>query len=221
MLFKKIKEKKQKKIADRKLALEKLKDAEEKMALFAEGKMSTYEFWNLYQKDENIRNTLINDPKLTKEYKRIHGNNPFYYDIDINRLHYRYIVYEVVESYFKRRDIVLNFYNEDHLIYRELLNIAPRYADIDSKWFNDNILQKCEYSLGTKERKEWLRNKIREAFKYVNKPPRWLQNPEWPIGENGPLVFKKQSAHPNYVTDDYIDYYFDDNGKEVVVRQYD
>ena len=120
-----------------------------------------------------------------------------------------------------RRNIALNFYNKDSKNYTELLRIAPRYADIDSKWFNDNILQKCEYDIGTKERKEWLRNKIREVFKYENKPPRWLQNPEWPIGEKGPLVFKKQSAHPNYVTDDYIDYYFDDDGKEVVVRQYD
>ena len=218
MFFQKMRKRRQMKEAERKLTFDKIRDAEEKMTLFAEGKMSTYEFWELYQKDENIRNTLINDPKLPKKIK----HNPFLYNnLDINMLHYRCELYRVVKVYFLRRNINLNFYNKDSEKYTELLDIAPRYVDIDSMWFNDNVLQKCEYNLGTKERKEWLRNKIREVFRYDNKPPRWLQNPEWPIGENGPLLFKKQSAHPNFLTDDYIDYYFDDAGKEVVVRQYD
>lgn len=37
------------------------------MTLFAEGKMTTYEFWELYQSDENIRNTLVNDPRIKWE----------------------------------------------------------------------------------------------------------------------------------------------------------
>ena len=150
--------------AERKLAFDKIRDAEEKMASFVEGKMSTYEFWDLYQKDENIRNTLINDPKLPKSMKNsIYC--PFLYKIDISILWHRCEVFRAVKVYFLRREISLAFYNEENEEYVELLDVAPRYADISCKWFIDNVLNKCEYSLGTKERKEWLRNKIREVFK--------------------------------------------------------
>ena len=220
MFFQKIREKRLAREIKEKKKIDEIHDAEEKMVLFAEGKISTYDFWTLFLKDEKIRNTLMNDPKLPKIMNK-DPNKPFLYNIDIRRLSHRCEVFRAVKVYFLRRNIMLNFNNEDSKEYVELLNVAPRYVDVDGEWFNDKIFTKCKLVYGTKERKEWLKNKIREFYRYENKPPRWLQNPEWPIGEDGPLVFKKQSAYPNNVTDDFIDYYFDDNGKEVVVRQYD
>ncbi len=204
---------------EKKYIINKTNEAKEKMILFAEGKMSTYEFWDLYQNDECLRNILKNDRKLPKEMKD--STKPFLYNINIDVLYHRCDVFRAVKVYFLRRNINLNFYNIDSQIYSELLDIAPRYVDINSNWFYDNILNRCEYAFGTKNRKYWLKNKIIEAFKFKNKPPCWLQNPEWPINEKGPLLFIKQSDNPNYLTKDYIDYYFDDDGKEVVVRQFD
>ena len=39
---------------------------------------------------------------------------------------------------------------------------------------------------------EWLTSRLRELFQYHKKPPRWVQNPAWPINDNGPMYFLGQ-----------------------------
>ena len=35
----------------------------------------------------------------------------------------------------------------------------------------------------------WLREVIRPSFRFVSSPPRWIQNPQWQFGMNGPMLF--------------------------------
>jgi hypothetical protein len=60
-------------------------------------------------------------------------------------------------------------------------------------------------------------------FIYTDKPPRWMQNPEWPIVDGKPLIFKYQSNDVKDYSVSKIDYYFynPENGEEVVVEQFD
>jgi uncharacterized protein YwqG len=38
----------------------------------------------------------------------------------------------------------------------------------------------------------WLKEKIKTDFRYLKKQPKWLQSPEWPIGNGKPMVFLGQ-----------------------------
>ena len=39
-----------------------------------------------------------------------------------------------------------------------------------------------------------VKKKVKELFKYETKKPRWIQQPEWPIIDNRPLIFKYQKT---------------------------
>lgn len=186
------------------------------LSLFAEGKISVYEFWELFNSSEKLKKMIINDKLLPIK------NKPFLYDIDLRYIYHRCEVYRVVSNFFKRRNKTLDFYNIDTMIYTELLNIVPSYVDIDSDWFKKNILENCPFAVNTKERNVWIKDLVGTSFAYKNKPPKWLQNPEWPIGINGPLVFVEQSGNPDTIMEGSIKYVFlNDFNEEVIVEQFD
>ena len=60
------------------------------------------------------------------------------------------------------------------------------------------------------ELKKWLSSELLRCFRYSDKPPRWIQNPNWPIGKNGPFVFLGQIKVVNYFHDEAAIYVFHD-----------
>ena len=58
--------------------------------------------------------------------------------------------------------------------------------------------------------KEWLHAELLKRFKYVSNPPEWIQNPHWPIHENGPMVFLGQVEVKGYFHDEAAVYVFHD-----------
>lgn len=200
----------------RKKGADLLMRAEKIMLAYAEGNITVYDFWKEVCSNDSLRNLIYSDKKLPVK------NKPFLYEnIDLRFLYHRCEVFRVVKCYFLRRKVKVNFYNVDEILYSELIKIVPEYINIDDNWFVNNILKKCNFNVGTIERKEWIGKKIREHYKYENTPPKWLHSSEWPIGEKGPLYFKKQSNNPDSILDSFIDYYFYDDNKEVIIRQYD
>lgn len=75
--------------------------------------------------------------------------------------------------------------------YERLLNLAlkvqPRWVSLPSDYLSDLIEE--QEKLSSKELKLWLKEKIRTDFRYLKAPPKWLQNPEWPIVGNTPMIF--------------------------------
>ena len=191
-------------------------EEERVLSLFAEGKITVYEFWDLFNSNESLRKVIINDKLLPVK------KNPFLYDIDLHYLHHRCEVYRVVSNYFKRRKKKLEFYNYDTIIYSELLDVAPLYIDIDNEWFQKNILEVCPFSINTSERKKWIKEKINNSYIYEKKPPEWLQGPEWPIGIDGPLIFVRQTDKPDSMINNSIKYFFIDKcDEEIIIEQFD
>ena len=71
-----------------------------------------------------------------------------------------------------------------------------------------------------------MSNIIKELFHIEsNKYPRWIQSPEWPIGENGvPMRFvsQKRKKGKEYETILYTEFLFEDvkTGEQRVVEQF-
>ena len=70
--------------------------------------------------------------------------------------------------------------------------------------------------------KKYYEEYLASLYKYEKKPPRWLQFAEWPIINDKPCKFIKQTGDPDDLSTDEIYYYFLDetNNQEIVVHQY-
>ena len=86
--------------------------------------------------------------------------------------------------------------------FQELGDIYPDWLSDDaSEWVDKNIVDKVPENLNEAQQKKWIKQKIKETFKYVKKPPEWAQSGEWPQDEDGNfLTFVKQSEDGDLVT---------------------
>lgn len=79
-----------------------------------------------------------------------------------------------------------------HTDFFDLLRDAqPTWLDIDTTYLQKQVLPEAGPRKG-KALKEWLYDKIHDLFRFHSKPPKWIQNPAWPISENGPMFFLGQ-----------------------------
>ncbi len=79
-------------------------------------------------------------------------------------------------------------YSED---YNLLLSTSPKYIDVDPDFFEKYIIPN-DPSLSKSKKKQFIKNKYNELFKCHSKPPKRIQNPNWPINNNKPLFFLGQ-----------------------------
>lgn len=93
--------------------------------------------------------------------------------------------------------------------YRLLLTAQPKWLDVDVA-FLQKLMAEAPPAATLKARKEWLQQRLLERFRYAHQPPRWLQSPQWPIGEHGPLVFLGQMPVKDHFHDEAAVYVFHD-----------
>ena len=89
---------------------------------------------------------------------------------------------------------------------------------------DDEILNKyineAPEGLKKTEKKKWIKNRVKQDFKYDKTPPRWVQDPEWPIVDGSPLVFKKQSKMTLEDERVFYTFYHPETKEETVVIQF-
>lgn len=99
------------------------------------------------------------------------------------------------------------------------IDVQPSYVSIDDEDFFNSIVALIPIELTTTQKKKWLKEKIKSLFKCDDKPPRWIQDPEWPIIDGKPLVFKRQTKELKNDERVYYTFYNTETGKETVVMQ--
>lgn len=75
--------------------------------------------------------------------------------------------------------------------YELILKTSPKYIDADSVFIEQYILPK-DKMLSKPDQKQYIKQRYGELFKYQTKPPKWIQNPDWPIKNDQPLYFLGQ-----------------------------
>lgn len=94
--------------------------------------------------------------------------------------------------------------------YRLLLSAQPRWLNVDAATLQELVAEAPATVVTLDQRRNWLRQRLQERFRCSGKPPRWLQSPQWPVGEHGPLVFLGQVAVTGYFHDEAAVYVFHD-----------
>jgi len=122
-------------------------------------------------------------------------------------------IYDIVaDIYYQVDDSLVRTekYSEAHLF---SLDVLPGYVGgvHAENYISSVIIPKYPQTLKKTQRIKLIKEEIRSTFLRDGKGyPHWIQEPEWPLGENGlPMIYTGQKKQ-----DGYTDYFFRGNGSE-------
>lgn len=122
-------------------------------------------------------------------------------------------IYDIVADIFYQVDdslIRTEKYMED---YQFSLDVLPGYVGgpAAEDYISSVIIPRYPEDMKKTMRKNKIKEEIRNTFLRDGKGyPHWIQDPQWPLGENGiPMIYTGQKKH-----DGYTEYFFRGNGSE-------
>ncbi|MCL2522492.1 MAG: hypothetical protein FWE36_06500 [Erysipelotrichales bacterium] len=192
----------------------------ENLIEFIEGKTSFDIFWREYKNNTYLQKML--EIKLGEKYQRF-GNRTINENIEksnSNTLYGRAVIYEDIYCYLLYRGIQFNrndIYSKE-LEYRN--SLQPSYVSIEDEDFLNQIIESAPNDLSKTNQKKWIKDKIKSLFLFDKKPPRWIQDPEWPIVDGKPLVFIKQTKETLNDERVFYTFYNPESGEETIVVQF-
>lgn len=92
------------------------------------------------------------------------------------------------------------------LMIRISLELGASLEDEGADVFKEKIYNEyCEAGKPDNQ-EEWLKNRLKDCFKYVTEPPIWIEEePTWPFLNNEPMVFISQTElKKNKVTEEFL-----------------
>lgn len=114
----------------------------------------------------------------------------------------------VLEELLARYQILVTVCHNDTKEFELMLSVQPAWLCADMSYLASLLAMAPE--LSDKARKTWLRQQILDKFRYVKRPPKWLQDHIWPMSDAGPLVFLGQLKVEGYGHDNTAVYVFHD-----------
>lgn len=194
--------------------------AEQKLIEFAEGKIEIEKFIDMLVSVDAFEKYLKDDCDLQRG--SYIGGSTYDYVIgeNITRLEGQLNIHGAICEHLDRKKVKYSPTPKYEEIHSLLVSSQPVWLDIDSSFFKEVILGNNQ-CLNKSELKKRIKENIKRQFKYVSNPPKWIQNPMWPINENIPMLFLGQLDVKNYLHDDSVVYVFYDemNGETKVIIQ--
>lgn len=172
---------------------------------FVEGKMSMESFWNAFNESDEILKVLLNDPNR-KDLNSYFRADLLREHVDIHTAKGASGFYHRVYMYFFRNHIEVKATDQYQKAYRELLEIQPDWLELDEEYLRQ-LLSEAPTEFTKTKKKSWCKKEILRRFRYLKKPPQWIQFPQWMMTEDHqPMIFSHQSKPiPN---SDCVTFYF-------------
>lgn len=176
---------------------------------FVEGRMEPAAFEITLHSDPEIERTLNDDTTLKRSTYVGTSTFLFLAQQDFSSPVGVLNAQGALSQFLERKGIAFRPTHAHAELYDVILDAQPRWLNVPADWLKQNVLAAAEGREG-KELRDWLRKRLLELFRYRDKPPKWIQSPQWPIGENGPLVFLGQLRIPDYFHDEAAAFVFHD-----------
>jgi hypothetical protein len=191
---------------------------------FVAGEITPHEFRDRIYNDDTFETLLTNDPHLTASDYVFSSGSAYHFVLaqDYDDPGGVLNAHGALCDFLDRNDIEYSTSDQYSGFYDLILDAQPAWLAVDSKYVADHILPGAAGRSGS-ELKQWLAAELTSRFRYINQPPTWIQSPDWPIGDNGPLVFLGQLEIKDYFHDDASAYVFHDQVTgccETVVQVY-
>jgi hypothetical protein len=183
--------------------------AQDTVVGFVEGRVTPQAFERALQQDPAIEGLLTDDPALPPHTYVGKSVFLFVLELDLGDPGDILSAQGALSDWLTRHSVTHSRSSEPQEFYGLLLDVQPKWLDVDVKWLQDELVMKSGGLKGD-ALKQWLREQLTKRFRYLSKPPEWIQSPTWPIGANGPLVFLGQVEVCGYFHDDAAAYVFHD-----------
>lgn len=185
------------------------------------GVYSTDEFWNILNSNENLMNLLVNNKKRSQSSKNNDYPRYIYKMYENNRsLSMKIQLMFTITNFLTTNKIEYKILNREYKKYSLFQSFLPSWLKIDDEQYLENLWNNSPNDLTKTDRIKWCKNWLKEHFVFKNKPPKWLQEPEWPIINNKPLIFVEQKTDTENPSKE-IYTFVDENGKKYFVEQFD
>ena len=86
---------------------------------------------------------------------------------------------------------ITQIYSDEVDLYYDLCGDVYGGAEVDE--IIERIVSKYPRSLGKTKRRKMAKQEIKHVFHIKNRYPRWIQEPDWPMGVNSPMIFISQA----------------------------
>ena len=96
----------------------------------------------------------------------------------------------ILEEFLVKKQIKFEKNNDMYKLYTLMLKVQPNWLDIPD-WHMKIIMEMAGNKKGN-ELEKFLKDKLRELFRYSKKPPKWLQSAQWLYENEDPLLFVGQ-----------------------------
>ena len=167
---------------------------------FVEGNIDALKFEKELYASKTMEEYLSNDPNLP--LRNLVGGDTYLYLISGNyrSVSHLWNVQNAIESFLERKNIGFKSTDMYAQLSKLFLAAQPKWLDVDSGFITRNYLPKIE-GLSSVESRLKLKELFLNDFQYLKKPPNWIQNPDWPIEGDEPLVFMGQIDTTTYFHD--------------------
>ncbi len=182
---------------------------------FVEGKISNENFEKKFKTNKDL-DKLLSDASLDWKETYIKTNPyDFIQTQNATKLGGALNIQGALEFFLKKKNINCTPTKKYSDLHNLILDSQPKWIDMDTEYFLEHIMPK-KHSMKKIELKKYLRNKIKNKFKFIKKPPTWIQGAEWLIANNVPLIFigRMKVEQCNFFHDNGAIYIFLDQNTE-------
>ena len=155
---------------------------------FVEDKITVGQFLYMFYKDEELQNILEEETNIAPY---IDTDNLCLYILEANASSpdSALNIKDAIKRYLVKREIPFTYSDKAEKDFDVFLSAVPKWLDPPADYFAD-ILNNS--ALGSAAKKEQVKARIKKDFRCLKNPPKWIQNPAWPIEGGKPLVFAGQ-----------------------------
>ena len=159
---------------------------------FTEGSLSDKDFEQQLYTNSALEK-LLSDSAINWHGTYLHNTNPYLYLSEQNYKSYagRLNAYGAVKLFLTKIGLEVTPSTKYEDEYNLLLNASPTYVDAEPSFVEKYILP-VDKTLSAAHQKQFIKRRYAELFKYQTRPPKWIQNPDWPIKAEKPLFFLGQ-----------------------------
>ncbi|PQA97778.1 hypothetical protein B0A69_00100 [Chryseobacterium shigense] len=159
---------------------------------FVEGKISDQDFEQQLYTNSALEK-LLSDSAINWHGTYLQEATAFLYLIgqDYKNAEGRLNAHETVKLFLNKIGIQFVTSTKPTDDYDLLLSTQPKYIEAEAGFIEKYIVPE-DTSLSKADRKQYIKQRYAELFKYQTKPPKWIQNPDWPIRNDKPLYFLGQ-----------------------------
>lgn len=197
------------------------------MIKFVQGELHVSDFWNSFCEKPVFIDMLKKFDKDMNSFRMYYENQESAKKVSLDSMKTRIHIYWMIKHFLTKINIDCNPYNIEEGDYLFLSEIQPLWLDIQDDAFIQSIIKSIPENFSSSQKKSFAKKRINEMFLFENRPPKWMQNPDWPIVDGIPLIFVKQDGDPDNVAlsnfQDRINYTFKNpiSGEYIVVEQFD